>query len=40
MGEITINESKRIIEYSLQENAQLNNIVIDALRFEAQKLTD
>ncbi|MBK8774127.1 MAG: hypothetical protein IPQ27_09390 [Chitinophagaceae bacterium] len=32
--------SKRIIEYSLQENAQLNNIVIDALRFEAQKLTD
>ncbi len=31
---------KRLIEYSIQENAQLNNIVIDALRFEAQKLTD
>ena len=31
---------KRLVEYSIQENAQLTNIVIDALRFEANKLTD
>jgi hypothetical protein len=30
--------SKRILEYSSNENAELNTIVIDALKFEAKKL--
>ena len=30
--------SKRLLEYSMQENAELNHIVLDALRFEAGKI--
>ena len=30
--------SKRLLEYSLQENAELDHIVLDALRYEAGKI--
>ncbi|MFZ1527793.1 MAG: hypothetical protein WAT19_03520 [Ferruginibacter sp.] len=30
--------SKRLLEYSMQENAELNHIVLDALRYEAARI--
>ncbi|MDB5202878.1 MAG: hypothetical protein JWQ27_2287 [Ferruginibacter sp.] len=32
--------SKRILEYSMTENAELNEIVLNALNYEAQKILD
>ena len=36
----TLDITKRIIEYSMTENAPLHLIVLDALRFEAKKILD
>jgi hypothetical protein len=30
--------SKRILEYTMTQNAELNTIVLDAIQFEAKKL--
>ncbi len=35
-----IDLSKRIIEYSLNHNAELNTVVLEALQFEAKKVID
>jgi hypothetical protein len=32
--------SKRILEYSMNQNAELNRVVLDALQFEAKKILD
>lgn len=38
-GSATANDlNRKIIEYSLQENAELGQIVLDAIQFEAKKL--
>lgn len=37
---MAIDLSKRILEYSMQENAELNIVVLDALRYEAKKILE
>jgi hypothetical protein len=35
-----IDLSKRLLEYSMTQNAELNKVVLDALRYEASKIID